>query len=301
MRKVIVFALGSISMVSLVSGAVLVGCTEDTTVTSLDAGKDATVSETGTTDGSTDAGSDVFTTDAPIPTIDSFRNQMADEICNFYAGCCSTTDAGVPADAGFFSRAVCMNAFTGNGFDTSITGLPPNPVDPAKYSFDPVKGQECLGRIQQLKCGVNSAADYKATREACFAAVAGKAAAGAACAASIDCVAGNYCDLVTKKCVATKAEGADCDTANANDECSYRSSGAGCNATTKKCSALIPNGQPCYPTGNGYNASCQSGLCDPTTVLCASSAPFVYPAGTFPDGGEAYTGSCQDLSSPDGG
>ena len=305
MRKVIVVALGSLTLVSLAAGGLLAGCTEDTTVSSIDAGKDSTVSETGTEAGPTDGGSDVFTTDAPIPTIDSFRNQMADEICNFYAGCCSTTDAAVPADAGIFSRAFCLNSFTGNGFDTSITGLPPNPVDATKYTFDQIKGQECLGRIQQLKCGSNSAADYKATRDACFAAVTGKAAAGATCGASIDCAPGNYCDQTTKKCVATKAEGADCDPGTyANDECSYRSSGAGCNATTKKCTALIATGQACYPTGNGYNASCQSGLCDPTTILCATSAPFVYPAGNYPDGAPSsgpYTGSCQDLSTPDGG
>ena len=104
MRKVIVFALGSLSVASLASAAILIGCTEDTTVTSLDAGKDATVSETGTPDGASDAGSDVFTTDAPVPTIDSFRSQVADAICDLYAGCCNALDAGSDAGPAFYAR-----------------------------------------------------------------------------------------------------------------------------------------------------------------------------------------------------
>lgn len=304
MRKVIVFALGSLSVASLASAAILIGCTEDTTVTSLDAGKDATVSETGTPDGASDAGSDVFTTDAPVPTIDSFRSQVADAICDLYAGCCSALDAGA---AGKFSKSLCRNNFLQYGFEYSLTGLPTSPVNAANYNFDPTKGQECIGRIQQLKCGSNSAADYKAATQACFAAVSGKAAVGATCATTIDCAAGNYCDQTTKKCAALKAEGATCDPTGqnaANDECSYRSSGVACDTNNKKCVPSIATGQSCAGS-SAYSASCQSGLCDPTTLLCASSAVLVYPPGTYPDGGPfggtAYEGLCEGLSSPDGG
>ncbi len=305
MRRWLVWVLGSVAVGSLGAAGVLSGCSSDTTVAGVDSGTplDATTGgDTGSPDGggggdASDAG---FTTDAPIPTITSFRDQMANELCTIIGNCCAAADAGA-SDAGKFDATVCRTRFKTYGFEYSLTGLPDSP-DPSKYTFDPLKGQECLGRIQQLKCGANNAADYKAATDACFAALKGKAAAGATCESTLDCAPGNYCDLATTKCVAIKAAAATCSpTAQnaANDECSYRSSGAACDTNTKQCVGLIATGQECA-SGSAYNASCQSGVCDQTTLKCATSAVFVYPSGVYPAGGPvagtAYEGVCESLA-----
>ena len=295
LRKVATILGGFMVAGGLVSAG-LVGCSDDTSLASVDASVDQTA-DTSTNPPPPpppplDAG-----LDAPVdaPTLVQLPPAIADAICKRAATCCGALDAGA------FDMGKCLTAYALTGWDNSLVGTGiPGVADGGHLVYDPLEGNRCVTRINnggtaaagKFTCGTMGAAELKAISTACFAAVRGDIPIGTAgCRASIECVPGAYCDATgggvadgggPGTCRALKAVGADCEDSPplyekfASDQCSYRGSGEGCypvDGGPRKCTALRATGELCVAA----NEECQSGLCD-DDGKCGTSVTYITPA-----------------------
>jgi len=230
------FAVVALGSSIAVAGALLACTSDDTVVTSDDAGVDTgtnidsgfdTSTDAGTDTGPEDAGADVLI-DAGL-TFESFRSKLAEVVCKSTARCCfGNPDLadGAAVDGGFYDQDRCRQAAYAGGFEGSLlfdedAGAP--------LILNQAQALECLAKLESISCSLGRA-EFVATRAACFNSVRGTATVGAACSTGVDCAPGSFCNRATGKCEALRGEDAPCGdfTANdgiANEACSWRSSG----------------------------------------------------------------------------
>jgi hypothetical protein len=220
---------------SLVGGAAfLAACSDDTSVTTTDAGTDGPTTDGPTpteggpgSDGGIDSGFDGGF------VLDTFDEVLATELCKSLSRCCYGTptpgDGG--ADGGTFDMKACVEKYGSLGFEGSnaLAAL----KDAGNVTLDQVAADSCVKKVQGISCNLPGA-EFKAVRASCFSAYGGKLAAGATCKDSIECQTGAFCkgavDGGTGSCTAIRAVGGACgdftdDPVLGDQACSYRRGG----------------------------------------------------------------------------
>lgn len=295
---------------SLSAAWAIVACSSDDTVVTapdaggIDSGKDATtvdVVDAGGPDadaGQPDSG------DGGL-TAETFLTEVGQAYCQSVARCCfgdDNLDAGAPVDGGkTYDQEHCISFNAKTGYVASNQGA--FAADKARLKVDPQKRVECLQRLKSLTCNTLPAAEHRAARAACYAALSGTQTAGKPCGHSIECATGHFCnksDAGVGVCEALRTPSAPCGnghdpalgdieaTEYAEHVCSYRGSGDttafcdyytfnpdGGDGTYKapadwKCVASRTDGQNC-----ANDAWCSEGICNATTLTCeASDLPF---------------------------
>ncbi len=270
-----VVALGS----SIAVAGVLLACTSDETImTSNDAGTDtgtgpdSTTSDAGTDTGIEDSGPDVLI-DAGM-TFETFREKFGDTYCKSVARCCFGdpnlgADAGVDG-GGHYNQALCLQVSRSGGFEGSLLY---NEDAGTALILNQQQALDCLAKIEAISCTLGRN-EFVAARAACFNAVRGTATIGAACTTGIDCVPGSFCNSTTAKCEALRPEDGGCGDfagGSPDEACSWRASGDTnryCDSwdfaagdfrpqDEWRCRAAQPNGSLCI-----NSTACSEGLCD---------------------------------------
>ncbi|MFO0666554.1 MAG: hypothetical protein U0174_21545 [Polyangiaceae bacterium] len=192
----------------------------------------------------------------PIYTPQTLKVAVRDAICDrVQVGCCNNLGAGGAP----FNRAQC-NTFMEGGIENSFAQVSAPGVDLSKVTVNQLKAQSCVAKLQNLTCPSvgTPAAEYRLAVSECFAALGGTVAIGSACHTDLECKTGAYCNQSTAKCTALSALGAVCSNGEGatSDTCSNRGSGdtgRRCGPAFK-CVASATAGQACYT-----NATCGTG------------------------------------------
>jgi hypothetical protein len=221
----------------------------------------------------------------------AFAPQVATALCNQIALCCFP-DGGTAA----FNMAQCTSDTTGSGYQNSSFGV--YAMANGNINFNPDAGGACLGAIGSIANCTVTAALQPTIITNCFGAYLGTLGAGAPCAASMECAAGQVCAVTdggaTGACAALRTAGQPCgdrpaNPAIASEFCSYRGSGN----TGRLCNQMDDAGgnleagswtcQPQYPVGAfcNFDTDCvPPQICDLVTGTCVStSRPLIF-AGT---------------------
>lgn len=285
---------------ALVSGAAfLVACSDDTSVTTADAGTeggpDAKSDGPVSGDGGTDTGVDAHFDGGFV--LDTFDQQMATELCKSLARCCygTTTPAEGGVDGGSFDLAACEVQYGRIGFEGSNLATL---RDGGNVLLDQVQADLCISRIKAASCNLPGT-EFAQIRDACFSVYTGKLGASAACKGSSECQAGFFCkgavDGGAGVCTAIRAVNAACgdftdDPVYGDEACSYRRGGAPANyckfydfdagdyleAGAWKCTAPGAAGSVC-----ATSLWCDKSLCDGTSTCITPEKYFDQRCQTF--------------------
>ncbi len=285
--------VGGIAAGSLMVGALLIGCGDDTAVPLPDATTDGRADVTRVdaaqpVDGATDTS---VGDSAPEAAVDAgslfdFPAAQSAALCMHAAHCCNGPDASA------WKEALCEDIqLTGGGFDSNFAALigPDGGKLPTmtrgKVKFDAVAAASCVAGLGALTCPVYGSAEYRNVMQNCYAALSGTVGIGqTGCIDSVECVKGAYCQLNTDggegSCIALAAPGAACGPDN-NDMCAYRGyiGNERCDiykygdaGKTFKCLAQLPIGSPCT-----LDWECASSLCSFVTSKCVQTLTLVDP------------------------
>lgn len=300
MKKLRLVAFVSVSC-AFAAAIPLAACSDDTSVN-----PNPTIDGGGTDSPAKDSATDTNVLDAPAETADfdaglkleTLADTVANRMCSALARCCfgnaNPPDGG--ADGGSFDRAKCQALYSDLGFENSSVGHVL--FDAGKVALDQQKGADCLAKIDALACSLSGPA-LQTIRTACFAALTGKVTTGQACAQSVECANGLFCNPTAPAtafnglCAPLKTDGQNCgvftgstpenDSIKVEEACSYRGGGTPalrCDSldvtgqlytdrTTWTCKPAVANGKPCNST-----VWCASGICDPDTFLCTSPVQY---------------------------
>jgi hypothetical protein len=283
MKKLHLFAAGTWCF-ALIAGGVLVACGDDVLVNvSPDAG------DSSVPDGAlpppppppTDAGSDAIAFDANSASITAatFAPAVAEAVCGSLTKCCfgsnNVPDGGAVdggGATGSWDKAACLSFYKDLGFEYSTVGALSSP----SVTVDPVKAEECLAKANALSCSLTGT-ELASARKACFEALVGTKAAGQACARSMECGKGLFCEptkgdagSTAGTCKALRKTGESCDivqtvpaddinpfndAVSGEDACSWRGGGD----TGLRCGS--------YSTGTGSYLSRDQWTCQPTVAV----------------------------------
>ncbi|HRG95547.1 MAG TPA: hypothetical protein PLR99_04800 [Polyangiaceae bacterium] len=179
------------------------------------------------------------------------------QICALTANCCSA--------GGFLhDLAECTNIFNNvKGISGELEGVTTPIVTGPGVLYDDAAATQCLAGIAGLGCGTIGAAGYRAMLQSCFDVYTGTLPTGSACASTVQCNPGAYCDPATGQCAALKAAGALC---ASSEECAYRGAGGACDDGV--CIGARLDGDSC-----ASGLECASGLCDGVCTQ-ATATPF---------------------------
>ncbi len=181
---------------------------------------------------------------------EDFPTLEVDAICRLGAGCCGAN--GIAMDVG-----TCSAVFAG-GFEGELAGVTPDMVAAGTVVYDDAQAQACLAAIDALGCAVLGDPATKAAIATCAAVYTGVLAAGDACTASVECQAGNFCDVATGTCAALRAAGDPCAT---SDECSHRASADICDTDVAACGPRRADGAACVASAECASSLCDGGVC----------------------------------------
>ena len=233
MRNVLRLAV-ALSAASIFGAALLLACSDDTSVNASTDGGTIPVPDGGGSDSpsAVDAGPD---TSPPFDggfVVSTFDGVLVTELCKTLARCCygTTMPAEGGADGGTFDTAACQTAYGMIGFEGSNADIQLR--DGGNVVLDQVSADSCIKKIQAMTCNLPGS-EFKAIRTACFGAYTGTVATGGACKASVECHQGFFCkindaDAGTGACTAIRAANGACgdsDPNRADEACSYRAGG----------------------------------------------------------------------------
>ncbi len=188
-----------------------------------------------------------------------FADLDATQTCQWVADCCSAAGySSVMAQCKSFILAV-------NGISGELGGVTTQRVTGPDVAYNDLAATQCLAGIASLGCDNIGAANYKAMLQSCYAVYTGTLPMGSACAVTLECAPGNFCDSATGTCEPLRALG---DACMSGEECGYRGVGASCDPNTGTCVGALPDGDAC-----ASGLECNSGLCDGTCTQTAVS-PF---------------------------
>jgi hypothetical protein len=294
MTKLRLLALSTVSAL-IACGGVLVACSsDDTVITGTDAGPDATGDTFVPDSPEGDAGEDA---DAAPPFdggVTNFVEELAQSLCRTTARCCfgDTDPPDGSVDGGSFDKEHCLEIYRNLGWENSNKYM--GQTDPKSLVLDNQKAGDCLSGIDNLTCTVPGAT-VATLRTACYGAFHGAKAAGDACATSLDCAQGLFCNPnadggapsdggTSGKCEAIRPVGGSCgdvtaDLTKVDEACSWRGQGGDehcqiysdfATATQApqdqwKCEAANAVGGDC-----DNDAWCAAAICDPATFQCTS-------------------------------
>jgi hypothetical protein len=249
----------------------------DSSMMTGDAGDSSTVEAPDANDAAMDAQADVMDGGLTLTdvTLTGLPHAVDEAYCTRLQQCCLVQ----PDQWNLEGTGGCVPLFDGFG---SVFGFPPNylaSLDSGLVTYDRMAATTCLQELAALNCGINTASAFVKIQNDCLAAANGTVANdGGACADSLQCQSGGYCQVTgdAGACQPLQTLGQACTDTTRSEDCTSLGRVGGslycvvADAGTPVCTPTLGLGSGC-----SIGSQCQSGSCKYPS--CVGSVGFSDP------------------------